>query len=282
MEEEHENHERWMVTYADMVTLLMVLFIVMFAISQVDQKRFEALREGMAAGFGHTSSPFQGSQAVMPEPGTRAIAPIEPVSLQGPEAPNSEERSTASLAQDEQRRRYAEAVAEVERLNELRRRIEKALAERGLRNDVRMKIDNRGLTISLVSRHIVFRANLADLTTRGERVLDVVAPILRDIPEAIDVDGHTNQVKVQPKYYATDWDLSSARAVTVLRYLNEQQRIPGERLSAVAFGHEKPLIDPDHPRSRILNKRVDVVVVSGAEEATRSLFETVVRERFRS
>jgi chemotaxis protein MotB len=281
MEEEHENHERWMVTYADMVTLLMVLFIVMFAISQVDQKRFEALKVGMAAGFGHSSSPFQGSQAVMPEPGTLAIAPIEQVSLQGPEAPNSEQRTKASLAQEEERRRYAQAVAEVERLVGLRRRIEKALAERGLRQDVQMKIDNRGLTISLVSRHIVFRANLADLTTRGKRVLDVVAPILDEIPEAIDVDGHTNQVKVKPKYYATDWDLSSARAVTVLRYLNERKGIPGDRLSAVAFGHEKPLIDPSHPRSQILNKRVDVVVVSGAEEATRALFETVLRERFR-
>jgi len=282
MEEEHENHERWMVTYADMVTLLMVLFIVMFAISQVDQRRFEALREGMAAGFGHTSSPFQGSQAVMPEPGTQAMVPIKPMSMEGDEAPNSEEMTRASIAQDDARRRYAEALAEVKRLDALRRRIDRALAERGLRNDVQMKIDNRGLTISLVSRHIVFRANLADLTARGRKVLDVVAPILREIPEAIDVDGHTNQVKVQPKFYATDWDLSAARAVTVLRYLNEKKNIDGERLSAVAFGHEKPLIDPSHPRSRILNKRVDVVVVSGAEESTRALFETVLRERFRS
>jgi chemotaxis protein MotB len=265
-----------------MVTLLMVLFIVMFAISQVDQKRFEALREGMAAGFGHTSSPFQGSQAVMPEPGTQAMVPIKPMSMEGDEAPNSEEMTRASIAQDDARRRYAEALAEVKRLDALRRRIDRALAERGLRNDVQMKIDNRGLTISLVSRHIVFRANLADLTARGRKVLDVVAPILREIPEAIDVDGHTNQVKVQPKFYATDWDLSAARAVTVLRYLNEKKNISGERLSAVAFGHEKPLIDPSHPRSRILNKRVDVVVVSGAEESTRALFETVIRERFRS
>lgn len=279
MEEEHENHERWMVTYADMVTLLMVLFIVMFAISQVDQKRFEALKEGMAAGFGHSSSPFQGSQAVMPEPGTLPVQPIEPVSLQGPEAPNSEQRARASLAQEEERRRYAQAVSEVERLDGLRRRIDKALAKHGLRQDVRMRIDNRGLTISLVSRHITFRANLSDLTARGKRVLDVVAPILHEIPEDIDVDGHTNQVKVKPKYYATDWDLSSARAVTVLRYLNERKGIPGDRLSAVAYGHEKPLIDPDHPEAKVLNKRVDVVVISGADEATRSLFEKVLRER---
>jgi chemotaxis protein MotB len=178
--------------------------------------------------------------------------------------------------------RYARAAAEVERLDKLRERIDEALAKQGLREDVRMKIDSRGLTISLVSRHIVFAPNVADLTSRGKRVLDVVGPILREVPDKLDVDGHTNQVKVQPKYYETDWDLSAARAVTVLRYLNERKGIAGSRLSAVAFGHEKPLIDPSHPRSQVLNKRVDVVVVSGADEATRALFETVLRDRDRA
>jgi chemotaxis protein MotB len=259
----------------------MVLFIVLFAISQVDQKRFEMLKEGMAAGFGHSSSPFQGSQAVMPEPGTQPIAPIEPMALEGPRPANVEQQSRSISAQDEQRDRYARAEDEVERLDGLRRRIDKALTRHGLREDVQMKIDSRGLTISLVSRHIVFAANIADLTPRGRKVLDVISPILKDIPDRLDIDGHTNQVKVKPKYYATDWDLSAARAVTVLRYLNERRGIDGSRLSAVAFGHEKPLIDPSAPRSQMLNKRVDVVVVSGADDATRALFETVLRDQGR-
>lgn len=278
IEEEHENHERWMVTYADMVTLLMVLFIVMFAISQVDQKRFDMLKEGMAAGFGNTSSPFQGSQAVMPEPGTQPMSPVQPMTLEGPRPANAEQLSRSTVAH-ENRQRYAQAAAEVHRLDELRRRIDRALQRHGLREDVRMRIDSRGLTISLVSRHIVFAPNVAELATRGRRVLDVLAPVLRDVPDKLDIDGHTNQVKVKPKYYATDWDLSAARAVTVLRYLNERKGIEGSRLSAVAFGHEKPLIDPADPRSQMLNKRVDVVVVSGADEATRALFETVLRDQ---
>lgn len=279
MEEEHENHERWLITYADMITLLMVLFIVLFAISQVDQKRFEMLKEGMAAGFGHTSSPFQGSEAVMPEPGTQPMAPVEPMSMEGPQPANAEQLSRSIAAQDDSLDRYARAAAEVERLDALRRRIDKALERHGLRQDVRMKIDSRGLTVSLVSKHIVFAPNVADLTPRGRRVLDVLGPVLGDVPDKLDIDGHTNQVKVKPKYYATDWDLSAARAVTVLRYLNERKGIEGSRLSAVAFGHEKPLIDPSHPQSQMLNKRVDVVVVSGADEATRALFETVLADR---
>ena len=281
IEEEHENHERWLITYADMITLLMVLFIVMFAISQVDQKRFEMLKEGMAAGFGQSSSPFQGSQAVMPEPGTQPMAPVQPMSLEGPRPANAEQLSRSVTTQDESRERYTQASAEVERLDALRRRIERALRRHGLSNDVRMKIDSRGLTISLVSRHIVFAPNMADLTRRGTRVLDVLAPVLRDVPDQLDIDGHTNQVKVKPKYYDTDWDLSAARAVTVLRYLNERKGIAGSRLSAVAFGHEKPLIDPSHPSSQMLNKRVDVVVVSSADEATRALFDQVLADRNR-
>jgi chemotaxis protein MotB len=276
-EEEHENHERWLLTYADMITLLMVLFIVLFAISQVDQKRFEALKEGMAVGFGQHPTPLDGSQALMPEPGTQAITPLKPMSVEGVRPLDAD--ASSGKVQQEQRDRYAEAAAEVSRLEGLRRRIDRALERHGLREDVRMRIDERGLTISLVSRHIVFAPNVADLTARGARVLDVVAPILNDVPDEIAVDGHTNQVKVQPKYYATDWDLSAARAVTVLRYLNEQRGVADGRLSAVAYGHERPLIDPADPRAKVLNKRVDVVVVSSADEATRALFKKVLRDR---
>ena len=77
-EEEHENHERWLVSYADMMTLLMVLFIVMFAISQVDQRRFDMLKDGMAAGFGSSSSPFQGSEGTMSAEGIKPLDPMRP------------------------------------------------------------------------------------------------------------------------------------------------------------------------------------------------------------
>ena len=274
VEEEPENHERWLITYADMITLLMVLFIVMFAISEIDKKRFDMLRQGMAGGFGQTASPFQGSDSVLPEAGTELITPIGPVSLQRPSSGGHENAGSGGGAA-----RYDAARAEVERLEGLRRRIEQALERQGLRDDVRMMIDSRGLTISMVSRHIVFAPNVADLTGRGKRVLAVLGGVLRTVDDKVDVDGHTNQVKVKPKFYATDWDLSAARAVTVLRHLNERERIAGRRLSAVAYGHEKPLIDPAHPLSQMLNKRVDVVVLSGADEATRALFDDVLRDR---
>jgi chemotaxis protein MotB len=281
-EEAHGGHERWMITYADMVTLLMVLFIVMFAISQVDQKRFEALRDGMAAGFGQQPSPMSGDRSILSEAGSMPMAPISPKfdvsnAEVDPEAEPEDTGAAEKLAEQE-RRRYAAARAEVKRLEKLRKRVARALKREGLLHDVAMKIDERGLRISLVSRHIVFRPNVADLSRRGKRVLDVLSPVLDDLPNRVEVAGHTNQVPVKPKYYPTDWELSAARAVTVLRYLHETGGVPSKNMLAAAYGHEQPLIDPDQPGSQALNKRVDVVVLSTAREDVRGLFADVLQD----
>jgi chemotaxis protein MotB len=286
-EEEHENHERWLVSYADMMTLLMVLFIVMFAISQVDQRQFNALKDGLAAGFGQSVSVLDGSDAAMEQPGIAPIPPVAPANFDADVSQESANVQAVQQAVDEaarlrNERQYADAAAEVSRLEEVRDRLLAALREHGLEADVRMAIDGRGLTVSLVSRHIVFAPNLADLTPRGKQVLDVLAPVLRDLPDSLQIDGHTNQVPVKPKFYPTDWELSAARAITVLRHLNESGKVPAARMSAAAFGHERPLIDPDRKGSQQLNKRVDIVVLSGAAGETRALLEQVVSDRTRS
>lgn len=275
-EEAHGSHERWLITYADMITLLMVLFIVLFAISQVDQKRFEMLRDGMAAGFGHEPSPFEGDMTVMAEAGAQPLAPVRP-RLEDTVRKTTQEEATTRQVEAEQDT-WAQAKAEVARLEQLRRRITQALRAKGYLHDVAMEIDGRGLRISLVSRHIVFRADLADLSPRGAEVLDVLAPVLRTLPNQIDIAGHTNQVRVKPKYYPTDWELSAARAVTVLRYLHENRQVPAQNMSAVAYGHERPLVDPDKPGSQALNKRVDIVVLSTASDDVRRLFSDVLRD----
>ena len=273
--EEHENHERWLVTYADMVTLLMVLFIVMFSMSVVDERKFNALKAGLAAGFGQSTSVMVGSESILEQPGVAPVAPVRADTFPGA-TPRDEHAEELLKAED---RRYAAAEAEVKRLDGLRKQLESSLREAGLRHDVRTGIDDRGLVLSLTSRHVVFEPNLADLSERGARVLDAVAPVLLKAPDDLRIDGHTNQVPVKPKYFATDWDLSSARAVTVLRHLNEVDGIPGERMSAAAYGHEVPLVDPSKPGSQRVNKRVDIVVLSALPAATRELLDDVVASR---
>ncbi|HEY0951291.1 flagellar motor protein MotB [Nocardioides sp.] len=281
-EPEHDNHERWLVTYADMLTLLMVLFIVMFAMSQVDEAKYHALKSGLADGFGAESSIMSGSTSVLAD--DLAEKGPEYVSTQAFQAmPADQQKLVMDAVTAEERRRqqaqYAEAEAEAKRLQAVRRELMKALRRAGLQHDVFTAIDERGLVVSLVSRHVVFEPNIARLSRRGERVVDTLAPVLREVTNALRIDGHTNQEPVKPKYFATDWDLSAARAVTVLRRLNEVDEVPKKRLSLSAFGHERPLIDPDVEGSQEINKRVDIVVLPETSFEATQLIDDVLSAR---
>ncbi len=280
--EEHENHERWLVTYADMVTLLMVLFIVMFAMSVVDEKKFNMLKNGLAAGFGQPTSILDGSHTILEEPGTAITAPVAAADLAA-DVPEKNRVAVDNAVQKIQQRaadrKRATAEVEVDRLEGVRKKILAALAAKGLQDDVRTRYDERGLVVSLVSRHVVFEADVAELSARGRLVLDTLAPVLRTIADPLSVDGHTNQVKVKPKYYPTDWELSAARAVGVLRYLHSAWQLPNARMTATAYGHEKPLVNPSSPGSQAVNKRVDIVVQSPLPSETRALMSEVLKAR---
>ena len=278
-EEEHENHERWLVTYADMVTLLMVLFIVMFAMSTVEQKKFNALKSGLAAGFGQSTSVLDGASSILDEPGTSAMEPIDPSAGQDPSVQQAADDAVAQARMLENQRAYAAAAAEADRLTALERRVHAALAEKGLAGDVRTELDGRGLTVSLVSRHIVFRSDLATLSPRGHEILATLSPVLHDIDNHLLIEGNTNQAPGRPEFYASDWDLSSARAITVLRWLNEREGISADRLAAVGYGHVKPLVDPSRPGSQEVNKRVDIVVLSTLPEENHDLLDQVAFDR---
>lgn len=272
--EEHENHERWLVTYADMLTLLMVLFIVMFAMSQVDNEKYQALKSGLADGFGATASITDGSDSIL-DKHNGAISPdmASAVAQAAVEATQDIQSALSGASEADQDMAAAQRV--FSKLERVRKQVEAALARRGLGDDVRTAIDERGLVVSLVSKHVVFRPDVAHLSPRGQRVVDTLAPVLRQIHEQLRVDGHTNQVQVRPRYFATDWDLSAARAVTVLRRLNERNGVPARRLSVSAFGHEKPLIDPKIPGSQDVNKRVDIVILPDAPSRTVELLDEV-------
>ncbi|MCW2815801.1 MAG: flagellar motor protein MotB [Nocardioides sp.] len=278
-EEEHVNHERWLVTYADMVTLLMVLFIVMFSISQVDQRKFQELRDGLAAGFGAQDSILEGANSLQPEMGARPVSPdLQPISAD-PAARARVQRAVEESRRLERDRRAADARRELARLEALRERLMTALEEAGLRGDVRASYDERGLVLSLVSRHVVFENDLAVLTARGISVVDQLGAVLAAVPDPVQVDGHTNQVPVKPRYYDTDWDLSAARALTVLGRLQGVAGLPPRRLSLAAYGHTRPMVDPSLPRSQRVNKRVDVVVLASTDHETSALIPGLARER---
>ncbi len=282
--EEHVNHERWMVTYADMVTLLMVLFIVMFAISQVDQKKFAALSTGLAAGFGSATPVLPGEPSVLNNSGIAPpavdIAPkldatSNTVGGQPDQQSSTSKSAAAKAAQMSVDRAtaiaMAKAVSEHKSLEGARRKIAAALKKAGLAGKARLKIDGNGLTVSLITDTVFFAADSATLQSGGQRLLNAVAPALRTLPNRVDVQGNTNTVPVAPKNYPTEWELSTARAVTVTRYLVERKGLNPAHLTASGLADQHPMLPRSDPRADTLNRRVDLVVRSTITAAQQAL-----------
>jgi chemotaxis protein MotB len=270
--EEHVNHERWLVSYADMLTLLFVLFVVLFSMSSVDQKKFAALAAGLSAGFGAQSVTFQGQTSTLDGSGNSAqVVPIDPGANPGDGAAGvagmtSKEKEAVDRAVQAQSRAKASedaraAEKEAENLKKVEQQIAAALAKAKLLNSVKFVIDQRGLVVTVVTNEVVFAGNRATLQVGGAEILDAIAPALVKLPNDIEVDGHTNQLKSTTTFYPSGWELSSARASTVVRYLTNHG-LAKDRMMAVGFSDTKPLISPNDPRSVTMNRRVDVVVLT--------------------
>lgn len=273
--EEHENHERWLVSYADMMTLLMVLFIVMFAVSQVDQKKFAALKTGLKAGFGAPVSMLQGADQLL-DPGG-AVAP-DSVNLDG--SAKGEERSANTNPQvspekvTELVRAMAKGAAakEAAKLSEAEEQLKKALAAAGLSKSATFRIDERGLVVTIATDKVLFDNGSAELQPKGRQILDAVAPTLAGLPNKISVDGHTNSIPIHTERYPSNWELSTDRATGVLRYLSG--RIPGERMSATGFADTRPLVAGADRAALIANRRVEIVVLASVDNtAGRAIAE---------
>jgi chemotaxis protein MotB len=268
--EEHVNHERWLVSYADMLTLLFVLFVVLFSMSSVDQKKFAELAAGLSQGFGAQTAALSGSPATLDGSGNATqVVSIDP-------GANPGDGGTAALSAKEKKaveaalkaasrtkasRNAQAATKEAENLKEIERKITAALVKARLENQVRFTINERGLVITVVTNEVVFDGNRANLQAGGAEILDAIAPEVAKLPNKIEVDGHTNQLKARTTYYPSGWELSAARASTVVRYL-ASHGLAKDRMSAVGFSDTKPLIDPKDPRSVQMNRRVDVVVLT--------------------
>jgi chemotaxis protein MotB len=270
-EEEHENHERWLVSYADMVTLLMCLFIVLYAISQVDKAKFAALASGLSTSFGapvsaNTNNATGSNASILnglPAPVDIAAGVGETKTSEG----LSQRQVDAAAAQAAmQRARHIEAEAKnaYNQLAAARDAIDKALRRAGFSGAARYQIDERGLVVHIVADKVLFDEARADLRPAGARLLDAVAPTLRRLPNRLRVEGHANKAPVDPNGpWPSNWELSAYRATTVLRHL-VGDRVPDERVSAAGYSDTEPLVPYTDPAAMTLNRRVDIVVLSTA------------------
>jgi chemotaxis protein MotB len=270
--EEHVNHERWLVSYADMLTLLFVLFVVLFSMSSIDQKKFAELAAGLSAGFGAQSVAFQEQTSNLEGSGAAAqVVKIDPGVNPGDGSSGKQNLTMAQQAavdravQAQSRAKASQdaqaATKEAENLKRIERKMADALKAAKLLDQVKFTIDQRGLVVTVVTNEVVFEGDRAELRAGGAKILDALAPTLLNLPNNIEVDGNTNQLASQTKYYPSGWELSAARASAVVRYLTDHG-LAKKRMSAVGFSDTKPLIDPADPRSITMNRRVDVVVLT--------------------
>jgi chemotaxis protein MotB len=268
VEEEHENHERWLVSYADMVTLLFALFVVLFAISQVDKTKFAALASGLSESFG---APIQ----AITGPGTSSDSSILPaldaaVDVQIPAAPAAQESVDAAAEQAAQQAAAA-AQAQYDSLAGVRDQIDAALSAAGYAGAARYQIDERGLVVHIVSDPVLFDAESATLLPQGRAILDAIAPAVAALPNQLTIEGHANSIPVTPGGpWPSNWELSGARASTVVRYL-AGDGVPETRMAATGYSSTRPMVPDTDPGAITLNRRVDIVVMSTASAEANEL-----------
>jgi len=248
--EEHENHERWLITYADMITLLMVLFIVLFAIGQTDLEKFRRLQAGLAESFGNDGV-LESGDGLLPE-----LARIEvPDAAEAAAALSARDHARAAIAQD---RAALEDVAAV---------IDERLGAAGTRTSVALRVDRRGLVVTIVTDQVLFDPGSATVRPEGDALLRSIADALADLPNPVTVEGHTDDRPISTGHFASNWELSTARATSVLRLLQRHAAIPPDRLAAAGYADTRPIADNATPEGRAANRRVEVVVHSMVDSA---------------
>ncbi|RBY89553.1 flagellar motor protein MotB [Blastococcus sp. TF02A-30] len=271
--EEHENHERWLVSGFDMMTLLFVLFVVLFAMSKVDEQKFAALAKGMSDAFG---TPVSVLTSATPEgsvleglPGAIDIASAIPPDPTVTDA--QVEQAAAQAAAERAERVAAEAQQAYDELAAAREKLQAALTAAGYPDAARFEIDERGLVVHIVADAVLFDAEEAVLRPEGQAILTAVAPTLTGLPNQLAVEGHANHLPVTAGGpWPSNWELSAWRATTVVRYL-ATGGVPETRMSADGYSSTKPLVPVTDPTAINVNRRVDVVVLSTASAEANAL-----------
>ncbi len=255
-EDQEENLERWLLTYADMITLLMAFFIMMYAMSVVDLHKFQELAGAMGTTFGggRSASPFAGAAASGGPSflggGAGLLDGAVPGSVVG----------SASLA------------------NRITQQVKQNLPDE-LKDAVEVVQSDGRVTLRLKETRVLFPRGTATLTAQAQRILREIGAVLYEVPFQLRVEGHTCDMPIHTREFPSNWELSAARAASVMAFLIRRARISPLRIVAAGYGSTRPLAPNDSEAHRQRNRRVDVVVLSDQEpERLRDLVRKVGAE----
>lgn len=244
--EDPDNHDRWLVSYADFITLLLAFFIVMYAISSVNQNKYRIFSEALGSAFSGKPSPS-------PPPATTIPSFVENKPLSLPFPPRA-------LQLQKQRTRQVALLREREQMTGMARDILQVLAPLVRQGKVRVTHGDGGVRVE-INASVLFAPGEARLSTASEVALKAVAQVIRDYPQTMQVEGHTDKQPISNAMFLSNWELSAVRASSVVRLFIEQG-IAEKRLAAVGHGSNRPVASNATAEGRMRNRRVQLMILS--------------------
>jgi chemotaxis protein MotB len=240
-EEEHENSERWMVSYADFVTLLFAFFVVMYAISQVNEGKYRVLSDTLASAFRNVPGSSTGAQV--------AVNPNAPMPIVVPFR-----RPNPGVKTDESQR------LKREKMRDMAKEINTALAPLVKEGQVRITEGALGVTVD-INASVLFAPGDARLDTGAVQALVAVAKILAPTDFPVTVEGHTDNTPISTPQFPSNWELSGMRASSVVRLFIDAG-VDARRLTATGFADQRPVADNATSEGRQRNRRVAITIES--------------------
>ncbi|MDD4131937.1 MAG: OmpA family protein [Desulfuromonadaceae bacterium] len=249
--EKHVNHERWLVSYGDLLTLLFAVFVVMYAMGQSDKKKAEEVAQSMQSAFGMVQSGTGGKPVIIQSGAVNIIPDMK----SQPAAAVSRLTSAGKVRQYASDRDY----------NSIKASIDAYLVKSGAGGKVGVEITRRGVVVSLKEAGF-FNSGSAVLKKESEETLAAIAEPLNQYANTFRVEGHTDNMPMHSAEFRSNWELSTIRATTVVHFLTERAGFDPGSLSAVGYGEYRPISENESQEGRARNRRVDIVLLAGGAE----------------
>jgi chemotaxis protein MotB len=237
-ESEGPNGQEWMATYADTVTLLLTFFILLYSFSSVDAEKFKQIAGSL--------------QAVLTgKPGDSLLD----FNINNDEVPIESKISEEA----------AIPVNKGKAEDDMYRKVKEFVEENNLQSVVKIVVDTQGVVIQLIDS-VLFESGSADIKINSKSILDKIGSLITTFPNEINVEGHTDNVPVRNGRYESNWELSTARAGSVLRYFVDVHHMSPNRFKASGYGEYKPIVPNDTPEHKAMNRRVHILIVTNEKE----------------
>ena len=250
--EKEGNHERWLVSYADFITLLFAVFVALYAMSQTDKSKTDQLVASLRESFGYVKTGASSEKLNVVESTDLRTIPSVRMEVLTPGLRRSQGEPVVSHAS-------------LKDFQNIKGSIETNLKKLGAENKVSVDVNKRGLVVSLKEAGF-FDSGDAAVKQNSLPLLSMVAKALSNYSNPIRIEGNTDNVPINSGRYRSNWELSTARATNIVHYLVENYHFRPDKISAVGYGEFRPTADNSTEAGRTKNRRVDIVLLAKESE----------------